>query len=184
MSDPVLAELSSGRLAGKALPHWGILLALRQICEEQRQLLCWLLSGHSLSPAPASSRNPKTVGVWPRHKHLREALLQKSVMCGWASLTRSCHTWSLTATAGSRALVHRTGSAKLGTHQSHCSRLCSTWRLLTAHTHTFLSCSWWARSQPIYKYVAWLHVLTPEPPHADGQFVNTVLSQHKISLRI
>lgn len=52
MSDPVLAELSSGRLAGKALPHWGISLALRQIFEEQRQLVCWLLSGHSLSPAP------------------------------------------------------------------------------------------------------------------------------------
>lgn len=52
VSDPVLAELSSGRLAGKALPHWGISLALRQIFEEQRQLVCWLLSGHSLSPAP------------------------------------------------------------------------------------------------------------------------------------
>jgi hypothetical protein len=51
MSDPVLAELSSGRLAGKALPRWGISLALRQLCEEQRQLVCWLLSGHSLSPA-------------------------------------------------------------------------------------------------------------------------------------
>lgn len=52
MSDPVLTELSSGRLAGKALPHWGISLALTQIFEEQRQLVCWLLSGHSLSPAP------------------------------------------------------------------------------------------------------------------------------------
>lgn len=133
---------------------------------------------------PSSSRNPKTVDVWPKHKHLREGLLQKSVTCGWASLTRSCHEQSLANTAGSWALVHRPGSAELGTHQSHCSHLCSTWHLLTTQTHTFLSRSWWARSQLIYKFMAWPRVLAPEPPHTDGQSINTVLSQHKISLRI
>lgn len=131
---------------------------------------------------PSSSRNPKTVDVWPSDKYLREALLQKSVTCDQASLTS--HEWSLAPTAGSWALIHGIGSAELGTHQSHCSRLCLTWHLLTTQTHTFLSCSWWARSQLIYKYVAWLHGLAPEPPHADGQFINTVVSQHKISLRI
>lgn len=133
---------------------------------------------------PSSSRNPKTVAAWPRHKHLREVLLQKSVTSGWASVTKSCHEWSLATPAGFWASVPGPGSAERGMHRCHCSCLCSTWGLLTLQMHTFLSCSWRAQHQPIYKYVACFHVLAPEPPLADGQFVNIVLSQNKRSLRI
>lgn len=48
MSDPVLADLSGQRLAGKSSSLLEILLALKQIFGEQGQLVCWLLSGHSL----------------------------------------------------------------------------------------------------------------------------------------